>query len=218
MPHNFKGTSVTASGLRKICAKTIGWDLLQRANHDEHLLKHVITGDWDVSLCLWSWNQTTILTLEKSCFASPQESMTGALVSESNAVCFFFSIIEALCVMTLLLKVGQLIEIFMWRFWDVCGMQYEESNLKCGLREAGSSITIMHLPIHHCQLDNSWQNIQSLPFHNHPYSHDLSRPDFFLYPKLKITHKGRFHTVEYIIANVTNDILGTVLLKVERRR
>jgi hypothetical protein len=32
--------------------------------------------------------------------------------------------------------------------------------------ETGSSITIMHLLTQHCQLDNSWQNINFLPFHN----------------------------------------------------
>jgi hypothetical protein len=37
------------------------------------------------------WNKTTILTLEEACFTSPQESPTGALMSESNAACFFRS-------------------------------------------------------------------------------------------------------------------------------
>jgi histone-lysine N-methyltransferase SETMAR len=40
-----------------------------------------------------------------------------------------------------------------------------------------------------------------------PYSPDLSPPDFFLFPKLKFTLKGRrFQTVEDIITNVTNDL------------
>jgi ribosomal protein L37E len=43
----------------------------------------------DVGLWLCCWNQTTILTLEESCFAPPQESMTSTLMSESNAACFF---------------------------------------------------------------------------------------------------------------------------------
>jgi hypothetical protein len=66
-------------------------------------------------------------------------------------------------------------------------------------------------------LENFWQNIQFLPFHNPPIH--LSSPllAFFLYPKLIITHKERqFHTVEYIITNVTKNILRRVLLKVER--
>jgi hypothetical protein len=87
---------------------------------------------------------------------------------EWKQCCLFFSIIKALCIMNLHLKVRQLIKIFIWRFWDVCRMQYEESDLKCGLREAGSSIMIMRLLTQHCQLDNSWQNIQFLPFHNPP--------------------------------------------------
>jgi hypothetical protein len=45
------------------------------------------------------------ITLEEPCFASPQESMTGMLVTESNAV--YFLIIEALCCMNSLLMVRQ---------------------------------------------------------------------------------------------------------------
>jgi transposase len=40
-----------------------------------------------------------------------------------------------------------------------------------------------------------------------PYSSDLSPPDFFLFPKLKITLKGRiFQTVGDIITNAKNDL------------
>jgi hypothetical protein len=38
--------------------------------------------------CRGGWNQTTILTLEESCFVLLQESTTGVLKSESNAACF----------------------------------------------------------------------------------------------------------------------------------
>jgi AraC-like DNA-binding protein len=44
-----------------------------------------------VGLRLWRWNQTTILTLEEPCFDSPQQNLTGALASESNAACYFRS-------------------------------------------------------------------------------------------------------------------------------
>jgi hypothetical protein len=86
-------------------------------------------------------------------------------------------------------------------------MRYEESDLKCGLQEAGSSITIMHLLTQHRQSDNSWQNNQFLPFHNPPYSHDLSPHDVFLFHKLKITPKGRrFQIEEENITTVMNDL------------
>jgi transposase len=40
-----------------------------------------------------------------------------------------------------------------------------------------------------------------------PYSPNLSPPDVFLFPKLKITLKGgRFQTVEDIITNAANDL------------
>jgi hypothetical protein len=45
-------------------------------------------------------------------------------------------------------------------------MQYEESDQKCGLRGAGSYITIMCLVT--VFSDSSWQNIQFIPFHNPP--------------------------------------------------
>jgi transposase len=56
------------------------------------------------------------------------------------------------------------------------------------------------------------------------YSPELSPPDFFLFPKLRITFKRkRFQIMEDIITNVTNDLkaipqtsFGTVLPKVEK--
>jgi hypothetical protein len=61
---------------------------------------------------------------------------------------------------------GQTIIIFTWQFWDVCGIWYEESHLKCGLQESRSSITIMNLLTQCSQLNNSSQNIRFIPFHN----------------------------------------------------
>jgi hypothetical protein len=128
--------------------------------------------------------------------------------SEWKQCCLFFILsVEALCIKNSLLKIRQLIQNFIWWFWDVCGMGYKESDLKCKLWEVGSFITIMHLLTQCCQLDNSWQNIQFLPFHNPSYSPNLSSPDFFKFPKLKITLKGSiFQTVKDIITNATNDL------------
>jgi hypothetical protein len=39
-----------------------------------------------------------------------------------------------------------------------------------------------------------------------PYSPDLSSPNIFLFPKLKITIEGRFRTMNDIITNATNDL------------
>jgi hypothetical protein len=85
-------------------------------------------------------------------------------------------------------------------------VQYEENDLKCGLWESGSSIKRMRLLTEHCQLDNSWQNIQFIPSHNPPYSPDLSPPHFFLSAKLKITVKGRRVQTVGDVTNVTNDL------------
>jgi hypothetical protein len=86
-------------------------------------------------------------------------------------------------------------------------MQYVESDLKCGLWESDASITIMCLFTEHCQLDSAWQNILFLSFHDPTCSSDLSLPNFFLFPKLKITLKRRrIQTVENIITNATNEL------------
>jgi hypothetical protein len=106
--------------------------------------------------------------------------------------------------------------------WDSQEQAVQKSDVKCGLLEDGFSITIMHLFIQHCQLDNSWQvdskvfwrwctwqNIQFLPFQNPSYSYNVSSPDIFLFPTLKITFKGSiFQTVEDIITNATNDLMA----------
>jgi hypothetical protein len=83
-------------------------------------------------------------------------------------------------------------------------MWYEESDLNCGLWEACSSITILHLLTQHCQLDSSWQNIQFVPFRTPPI-HLISPLLNFLFPKLKITHEVIFQTVEDV-NNVINDL------------
>jgi hypothetical protein len=104
---------------------------------------------------------------------------------------FFFFIIKAFCTMNSLLKVRQLIKVFIWQFWDVCRMQYKESDLKCGLQK-----TLLHhdnAPANTVLSDSSWQNIQFLP----PSSLDLSPTNFFLFPQLKITLKGRFQKTHH---------------------
>jgi hypothetical protein len=111
-------------------------------------------------------------------------------------------------------------KIFIWRFWDICGMQCEESDLKCGLQEAGSSITILHLLPHHCLLDISWKNIQFLPFHCPPIH--LTYPSDFLYSlNSKLPLKEDFRQwktsslVQRWLKGNTTTILWAVLPKVE---
>jgi hypothetical protein len=53
---------------------------------------------------------------------------------EWKQCCFFF--FQALCNIYSLLKVRQS-RFFIWTFWDICRMQYEGSNLKCGLQKTG---------------------------------------------------------------------------------
>jgi hypothetical protein len=111
-----------------------------------------------------------------------------------------------LCIMNLLLKVRQLFSIFVWQFWDVCGMWCEESELKCGLLEAGFSIMIMCLLTECFQLANSWQNIQFLPFHNPPIYLNSTLSTFFYSINSKLPLKEEeFRTVEDI-NKATNDL------------
>jgi hypothetical protein len=66
---------------------------------------------------------------------------------------------------------------------------------------------IMRLLMQHCQLDNSWEDIEFLPFHFHPVHLTSPAVTFFLFPKLRITLKGRrFQTVEDVITSVTKDL------------
>jgi hypothetical protein len=89
-----------------------------------------------------------------------RERMPDALASEGNAACFFDH--QALCIMNSLLKVRQS------RFLSGCFEMLQDAvqRKQPEMWEAGSSLTIMRLLTQHCQLDNSWQNIQFLPFHN----------------------------------------------------
>lgn len=125
---------------------------------------------------------------------TPRQHDTSAC--EWKQCCLFlFLTIETLCYMNLqvLLKVSKLIMIFTWRFWDVCGIQYEKSHLKCGLQEAATSITIMSLLTQCCQLDNSSQNFQLLPFHKPPIhlTSPLSTFSYFLNSKLPLKEDFR---------------------------
>jgi hypothetical protein len=91
----------------------------------------------------------------------------------------------------------QTIKTVIWRYWDACRMW----DLKCGLWEAGSSITIMHLLTQCCQLDN--RQFLAPP---HPIHLTTLISTFFYSLKLKITLKGRrFQTVKGIITNATNE-------------
>jgi hypothetical protein len=79
--------------------------------------------------------------------------MTGALMSENNVPCLF-SFDHRGIVHYEFAPEGHTIN-------QDCYLVV----LRC-LQEAGSDITIMHLLTQRSQLDNSWQNIQFLPFHN----------------------------------------------------
>jgi hypothetical protein len=80
----------------KISSKSVWW----RKSLEKYYYQWQVVG-----LGLWRWNQTTVLTLNEFCFASPQESTTGELTLERNAAYFF--IIEALCIMNSFLKARQ---------------------------------------------------------------------------------------------------------------
>jgi hypothetical protein len=65
----------------------------------------------------------------------------------------------------------------------------------------------MSLLSQHCQLENSLQIIQFLPFHNPPSHLTSTVLTFFYSLNSKNTRKGRrFQTVENIITNVANDL------------
>jgi hypothetical protein len=112
-----------------------------------HRTFHLVFITWFVSKCVvkiskchywwWDetsqlcWNQTTVITLEESCFASPQESMTGALAIETVLLGVYVLtcaswIIETLCIMNSLLKFRQ----------SICLSGSSEISVGCGRKEA----------------------------------------------------------------------------------
>jgi hypothetical protein len=100
---------------RKLRRFSICENLLQRANEDENLLKNVITGDET-----WVYGYDVETKQQSSHWkspASPRPKKARQVRSRVKAMLLgFFSIIEALRIMNSLLKVRQLIKIFIWRF------------------------------------------------------------------------------------------------------
>jgi hypothetical protein len=141
MLHNFNGRFKNVFGLSITCAKSFDWwSETATIFHLWKSLPDVITGDQTL---IFGYD---IETKEKSSHwkipASPLPKKAWQLCSRVKEMLLVFFLISRHCAL-----------------WDVCKMQYKESNLKCGLRGAGSSNTIMHLLTQHCQLDSSWQNI-----------------------------------------------------------
>jgi hypothetical protein len=87
--------------------------------------------------------------------------MTGALASESNVAWFFIIKYYEFTPEGLIIN-QDFCSTVLRCLQDAVQRQHPE------MWEAGSSITIMCLLMQHCQLDNFWQNIQFLPFHNPP--------------------------------------------------
>jgi hypothetical protein len=124
----------------KFVPRLLNDDLLQRANDDENLLKNVITSDET-----WIYGYEIETKQQSSHWkspASPQETTTGALMSESRAAFFFY---HRGIVRSEFASEDQIIKIVICWFRDVCGMWYGESDLKYGVQEAGFSIMIMRL-------------------------------------------------------------------------
>jgi hypothetical protein len=70
-------------------------------------------------------------------------------------------------------------------------MRYEENGRKCGLQERGTSITTMHQRTTVLSI-REMLAMHLVPVHPQlPYSPQLSLPDFFVFPKIKITLKGK---------------------------
>jgi hypothetical protein len=143
-----------------------------------------------MGLQLWCWNQTTILALEESCFALPQESTEGMLVSERNAACFFdhWGIVlyefPPECQTTnqyFYPAVLRRHQDAVWRKWP------EMWTVGSWLLHHDNALAHTALSIRQFLAKHS---IGTLP--QHPYSPDLSPPDFFLVPKLKITLEEDF--------------------------
>jgi len=107
--------------------------------------------------------------------------------------------------MNLLHQARQLIMPIIWKFWDVWGLRYEESNQKCGLQECDTSIMTMHQLtqlVNSRVLGKTFDSCSSTP----SCSADLPPQAFCLFPRLKLILKGiRFYKVEDVM-NTTNEV------------
>jgi hypothetical protein len=109
---------------------------------------------------------------------SPQKEQVRPNV---KAVLIVFSTIEALFIMSSLLQARRLIVLTMWRFWEVCGLLYEE-NLECRLRECDTSITTklgLHSSVREFLAKLSVPVLPPPPPPPPTHSPDLSAADFF---------------------------------------
>jgi hypothetical protein len=84
-------------------------------------------------------------------------------------------------------------------------MWHEESCQNCGLQECSISSMTVHQLTQHYLFKSSWQSI--LVLLQPPYLYDLSPPDIFLFPKLKMTPEGKkLQTGEDIIMIMTDEL------------
>jgi hypothetical protein len=95
-------------------------------------------------------------------------------------------------------KAGHSIRSIIWKLCNVCVRQSEKKDLMPDGRIDGCSNMTTRPHIHRSLSVTSWPNTTTfLP--QPPYSPDLAPADFFLFPKLKSTLKGRrFESVDAI--------------------
>ena len=77
--------------------------------------------------------------------------------------------------------------------------QYERNARDCGKTIHGFCITMTHPLTRHCLFVIFWAKNNTVIMPQQPYSPDLAPCDFFLFPRLKGSMKGRrFATIEEI--------------------
>jgi len=115
-------------GLSEVCAKALDW----RAEHLTlfNLRRSPTTREWGwtflvkrhhrrgyLSLWVWRWNITTVITMEMSWFAAPQEKKNTALEC-GNSVGLFFDY-RIMFVFNSFHQAGRLIKRIIRNFWNV---------------------------------------------------------------------------------------------------
>ena len=103
------------------------------------------------------------------------------------------SILMAECIMNSCNELKRSIRSTTYKFNAVCVKQSQKNARICGKAIHGFCTTIMHLLTLHCLFVNFGQK-QYCNIPQPPYSPDIAPCDFFLFPKIKRTLKGRRFT------------------------
>jgi len=153
-----------------------------------------------MGLWVWCWNQDAVVAVESGERVSSTQKSTDESVKDQGGVgCVFW--------------LGRLCPSWICTTWSDGKQLYQEvlarlrdavrrRGLNCGKIRLGFCTTTMRRLTRRSSSAFIWQNVR-----HPPYSLELAPVDFFPFPKLKTTLKGRrFQTIEEIQGNAAREV------------